>query len=68
MATVIGAALIALVVWGYWSFYASGQYSAKRPPPDLTGFRPPSDHAAQDKSAAQPPTGDPNIGEGSDPV
>ena len=54
METLIGIALVLIVLWGYWSFYGSGHYSAKRPPPDLSGFRSRSDNAAQDDSATPP--------------
>lgn len=67
MGTVIGVALVALVVWSSWSFYTSGQYSSKRPPPDLTGFRPPPDNAALDDSATHPTAGARAVGDVSDP-
>jgi hypothetical protein len=68
METVLGVALVALVLWSYWSIYGSGQYSSKRPPPDLTGFRPKSDNAAPDSSTAQPTDQAAEIGDVSDPV
>ena len=67
MDTVIEVAFVALVGWGSWRFLTSGRYSSKRPPPDLTGFRPKSDSAAPDGSSAQP-TGAPEVGDASDPV
>jgi len=43
--TLIGAALVALIYWGYWSFYASGRYPTKRTPQTLEDFRPGPDRS-----------------------
>ena len=68
METVIGVVLVALVLWGYWSFYSSGQYSSKRPPPDLSGFRPLPSKRAQDSSATEPTVEASGVGDVSDSV
>ena len=67
METVIGVALVAVVLWGYWSFYGSGQYSSKRPPPDLSGFRPLPEKRTQDSGPTESTVEASGIGDVSDP-
>jgi hypothetical protein len=74
MDTVISVlVVVALVAWGYWNYrtsgpYYSNQYSSKRPPPNLTGFRPKSGNAAQDNSTIQPMAEDPRIEDVANPA
>ena len=73
MDTVISVlVVVALVAWGYWNYrtsgpYYSNQYSSKRPPPNLTGFRPKSGNA-EDNGTTQPMAEDPQIEDVSNPA
>jgi hypothetical protein len=73
MDTVISVlVVVALVAWGYWNYrtsgpYYSNQYSSKRPPPNLTGFRPNSGNA-EDNGTTQPMAEDPQIEDVSNPA
>jgi hypothetical protein len=53
MTTVLGLAFAGLFIWGTYSFWASGRYSAHRPPPTLRDFQPGPDQATRPSDNAE---------------